>query len=286
MTHRLEKGTVLSALMWGSSELKGAGIESFRLDSEILLSEVLGLSRIQLYINYDRPMNQREKERYFLMIKRRKRREPIAYILNKKEFMSLQFYVDRRVLIPRPDTECMVEWLLKSVEISKNDKILDLGTGSGCIAVSILRNTSLKRIFVSDISEEALLVADRNLKVLCPDKEYILIHSSLFEKFSDSDFDLIISNPPYIKREDLRLLAPEITEFEPIVALDGGDSGDEIVNRLILESYSYLRRGGLIIFEHSEDFVLLENLIKDRFSVVHLGRDYSNRYRFTVLRRL
>ncbi len=286
MSGQIKKGTVLSALMWAASELRTAGIESSRLDSELLLSEVLGLSRVQLYINYDRPMNQDEKERFLALIKRRQKREPVAYILGRKEFFSLQFYVDRNVLIPRPETECMVEWILSNAGLNEESRLIDVGTGSGCIAVSVLRNSSVREIFVSDISQEALAVAERNLKILCPDKKYFAIRSSLFENVRDSGYDLIVSNPPYIRTELLKSLSPDITEFEPRIALDGGRDGNEIILRLIEESHRYLRDKGLLVFEHSEEFGLREDILRDRFGVVFLGRDYSGRPRFTVLKKL
>lgn len=286
MSDNIKKGTVLSALMWAASELKSIGIESFRLDSEILLSEVLGLSRVQLYINYDRPMNQDEKEKFFFLIKRRIKREPIAYILNRKEFMSLQFYVDKRVLIPRPETECMIEWIIKNITLNEDSKVIDIGTGSGCIAASILKYTPIKKIFITDISEDALKVAEINLKTLCPDKEFEMIRTSLFEKIEDSNFDLIVSNPPYIKSGIIQSLMPEIVQYEPRIAIDGGENGDEIVRRLIFDSHNHLKTNGFLVFEHSEDFKLNEILLKEKFIITHIGKDYTNRYRFTVLQKI
>jgi release factor glutamine methyltransferase len=215
MSERIKKGTVLSALMWASNELRLAGIESNRLDAELLLGEVLSLNRLQLYLNYDRPMNMDEKERFFALVKRRKRRVTIAYILNSKEFMSQTFYVDRNVLIPRPETECMVEWILKDVNLSADSKVIDVGTGSGCIAISILNNSPLLSIYASDVSEEALKVARRNFDTLCTGRKFYLINSSLFEKIDEFEFDLIVSNPPYIKSGILTSLMPVISEFEP-----------------------------------------------------------------------
>ncbi|MCX7958055.1 MAG: peptide chain release factor N(5)-glutamine methyltransferase [Deltaproteobacteria bacterium] len=199
--------------------------------------------------------------------------------------MSMPFYVDKNVLIPRPETECMVEWILKNADIHPESRILDLGTGSGCIAATILKNTALNEIFISDISQEALNIAEINLKSLCPEKRYTAVKSSLFENIQEMDFDLIVSNPPYIKRELLKSLMPEITEFEPRIALDGGDSGDEIIHNLITESAGHLKKDALLVFEHSEDFNLKQDIVKDRFEVFILGRDYSDRYRFTVLKR-
>ncbi len=285
MSEKIRKGTVLSALMWASGEFRAAGIESFRLDAELLLSCVLGLSRVQLYINYDRPMNEDEKERFLSLVRRRQKREPVAYILNRREFMSLNFYVDRNVLIPRPETECMVEWIIGNGGIQGESRILDVGTGSGCIAVSLLRNTPANEIFASDIDEKALGVSERNFGLLCQDKRYMLIHSSLFENISAGEFDIIVSNPPYIKRNSLRSLMPEITEFEPRIALDGGENGDAIINRLIEGAYDNLRNGGLLIFEHGDDFVLNEELIKGRYDLLYRGKDYSGRDRFIVLRK-
>ncbi len=286
MSDQIKKGTVLSALMWASNELRGAGIETYRLDAELLLSDVLKLNRVQLYMNFDRPMNQDEKERFFSLVKRRIKREPIAYILNYKEFMSLKFFVDRNVLIPRPETECLVEWLIKNAGLKSETKVLDLGTGSGCIAASLLNNTQIEGIYISDISEGALEVARKNMSLLCSNKKFQIIRSSLFERIDEGYFDLIVSNPPYIRKGLFASLMPEITEFEPRIALDGGENGDDIILKLIDEAYNHLKTGGILIFEHSEDFSPDINLIKDRYEYLYHGKDYSGRERFSVLKRL
>lgn len=286
MSGQVKKGTVLSALMWAVNEFKSAKIESNRLDAELLLAEVLSLNRLQLYLNYDRPMNMDEKERFFALVKRRIRREPIAYILNRKEFMSHTFYVDRNVLIPRPETECMVEWILKDANLSADSKVIDVGTGSGCIAISILNNSPLLSIYASDVSEEALKVARRNFDTLCTGRKFYLINSSLFERIDEFEFDLIVSNPPYIKSGILKSLMPEISEFEPKLALDGGESGNDVIERLINESYSRLKKGGILVFEHSDDFVIDEDIIDGRYEKLFLGKDYSNKNRFIALRRI
>ncbi|MGC9042923.1 MAG: peptide chain release factor N(5)-glutamine methyltransferase [Myxococcota bacterium] len=286
MSEQIKKGTVLSALMWAINEFKSTGIESFRLDAELLLSEVLSLSRVQLYINYDRPMNMDEKEKFFAFVRRRKKREPVAYILNRKEFMSQTFYVDRNVLIPRPETECMVEWILKEVRLSEDSKVIDIGTGSGCIAISILKNSPLSTIFASDISEKALMVARRNFETLCSEKRFSLIQASLLEGVDESNFDLIVSNPPYLRRWVLKNLMPEISEFEPMLALDGGESGDEIIYRLIEEAYFHIKEGGILVFEHGDDFVINKDIIHRRYEILFSGKDYSNRNRFLALRRV
>lgn len=286
MSENVKKGTVLSALMWASEELKSVGIESFRLDAELLLSEVLRLSRVGLYLNFDRPMNKDEKERFFSLIKRRIKREPVAYILNRKEFMSVELYVDKNVLIPRPETECMVEWIIKNANLTSESKVIDVGTGSGCIAIALLKNLPINHIYISDVSEGAIDVAERNIKTLSADKTFSKYVTSLLDGIEEYDFDLLVSNPPYISRSDLTKLMTDIIEYEPRMALDGGEGGEEIINRLIEEAYAHIKKDGLLVFEHGDGYRLDHGKIEGRYQAIYRGKDYSGSDRFMVLKRL
>ncbi len=286
MSDSPKKGTVLSALMWASAQFNSVGIQSSRLDAEILLSEVLRLERIQLYLNFDRPMEKDEKNRFLSLVERRKGREPIAYIINRKEFMSLNFYVDRNVLIPRPETECMIEWIVENVSLLSDSRVLDIGTGSGCIAASLLKNTDISHIYASDIDRSALEVANKNLNILKGDKSFTLYNSSLFDKIDRNEFDLIVSNPPYIKSGDISKLMPEISLYEPEIALNGGADGCKIIKRLVSDSLPYLKKDGYLVFEHAEDFSMEKSLIENRYQLVFCGKDYSQRNRFTVLKKI
>lgn len=281
-----KRGTVLSALMWAREELTSAGIETSRLDAEILLSEVLRLERLGIYLNFDRPISREEKIRFLSLIKRRRQREPVAYIINRKEFMSLDLFVDRNVLIPRPDTECMVEWIINNIPLSENSRVMDVGTGSGCIAASLLKYTPILHIFASDIELSALMVAEKNLELLKMGKSYTLFNTSIFDDIEIKDLDLIVSNPPYIRSGDIPHLVPEISQYEPVVALDGGESGDDIIYRLIADAHLHLREGGVLIFEHRDDFILDRTVIKGHYHLLYSGCDLSQKNRFTALKRL
>lgn len=286
MNNPPRRGTVISALMWAREELKSAGIESSRLDAEILLSEVLGLERLGIYLNFDRPIGREEKLRFLSFIKRRRQREPLAYIINRKEFMSLELFVDKNVLIPRPETECMVEWIISNIPLSENSRVMDVGTGSGCIAASLLKYTPILHIFASDIELSALRVAEKNLEPLKMEKSYTLFNTSLFDDIEIRDLDLIVSNPPYIRSGDIPHLMPEISQHEPRVALDGGEGGDDIIYKLIADAHLHLREGGILIFEHREDFILDKTVIERHYHLLYTGCDYSRKNRFTALKRL
>jgi len=286
VSQNIKKGTVLSALMWASEEFRSAGIESYRLDAELLLSEVLKISRVGLYLNFDRPMNKDEKERFLSLVRRRIKREPVAYILNRKEFMTVELYVDNNVLIPRPETECLVEWILKNVQIGSESRVIDIGTGSGCIAIALLKYTPIKHIYITDVSEGALAVAERNIKTIVNDKQYTRYLTSLMDGINEWEFDIVVSNPPYIKRGELKELMPDIIEYEPRLALDGGERGDEIITKLIAEAHLHLKKEGLLIFEHGDDYNIDEGLINGKYELVHKGKDYSNRNRFVVLKKI
>ena len=241
-----EQWTVMKVLNWSCDDLKKKGVEKPRLDAEILLSHTLGLSRLELYTNFDKPMSPNERESFKSLLKRRREREPIAYILGHKEFYSMDFCVSSSVLVPRPETELLVDRVLKETGKDGEATIVDIGTGSGCIAVAIAKN-STNKVYASDISKEALTVAQKNASQ--NEAAVTFAQGSLLAPFEPGLlFDGIVSNPPYIETETLAGLSPELA-FEPKGALDGGADGLDVIRPLVDEAKGRLVNGGFLLFE-------------------------------------
>lgn len=234
-----------------------------RLDVEILLSSVLAYSdRIQLIMNYETLLDENKLREFLYLFEKRMKKMPIAYILNEKEFMGLKFYVDENVLIPRPDTELIVEEVLEQIDkltFKKSPlKILDMCVGSGAIVISSskLSNNVNANFYAVDISEGALSVSKKNASNLNVNN-IDFIKSNLFES-KDLDFlkdklDIIVSNPPYIKENIISTLESDVKDFEPMIALAGGQSGMDFYNQIIEDSQVYLKLGGMLIFESGHD---------------------------------
>ena len=221
MTKQSEIWTIGSILKWTEQYFNDKGVESSRLDAEVLLSRVLGKERIYLYVHFDQPLQQMELGRFREMIKQRVKRIPVAYILGEKEFMGMDFSVSPAVLIPRPDTEILVENVIERLKKLGNVHIADIGTGSGAIAVSILANCLNVSGVAVDISSEALAVAKSNAIRHGVDMRLEFVKSDVYDSLSAGQFDAIISNPPYIPDKDIAGLEPEVKR-EPYGALAGG----------------------------------------------------------------
>ena len=245
MTHEQETWTVLKVLNWTKEYLSQKGVENARLESEWMLCAVLGLDRMGLYVNFDKPLTEAELAAYRAMVMRRARREPLQYILGTQEFMGLEFDVTPDVLIPRHDTEVLVKAAVQRA--GEHGRILDIGVGSGCIAVAIAKALPLADVYGVDKSPAALAVARGNA-----DKHGArlnLSEGSLLEPFAGQRFDLIVSNPPYIPTSDLAGLQEEVRGYEPRHALDGGDDGLDFYRLIILAAPGHLANGGWLIFE-------------------------------------
>lgn len=230
------------------------GVESARLDAEVLLADVLELDRIQLYVQYDRPLGQGELERYREALKRRARRTPVAYVTGRKEFMSLDFAVDERVLIPRPDTEVLVEAVcsrLAALGIAE-PMVVDIGTGSGAIACAISSEVLGARVLGTDVSGDALRVAASNVARLGLEGRVFLAPGDLFEAVDGTEWelaDVLVSNPPYVPSREIDLLAPEISRHEPRLALDGGVDGLDFYRRIAEGAPRRLAGHGFVALE-------------------------------------
>jgi release factor glutamine methyltransferase len=240
-----ETWTVLKILTWTKEYLTGKGVENARLESEWLLSSALGIDRVGLYINFDRPLNDVELAAYRGMVVRRARREPLQHILGTQDFMGLEFEVTAAALIPRHDTETLVEECVKRGIGARS--ILDIGIGSGCIAVALAKMLPGAAIYGVEQFAPALELAERN--AARHNVSINLQKGSLFEPFKGQRFDLIVSNPPYIPTADIESLQPEVRDYEPREALDGGKDGLDFYRVIIPVAPDHLHPGGWLLFE-------------------------------------
>ena len=258
MHERKPLWTIMEALNWTTDYFKQHGIATPRLDAEVLLAHVLGVERIALYTHFDQPLSLEERGRYRAVIKRRVEGEPVSYIRNRKEFWSRALFVDPRVLIPRPETETVVEVVkarLAEAPRAGTPAVADVGCGSGAIALA-LSSFINGRFFLVDVDMGALAVAKQNCETYAADGPYFLVRGDLLSAFRPAPlFDLVVSNPPYVPREDLDALPEGIKKFEPVRALDGGEKGLEIVRALVARVSEYLKQGGLFATEIAPDQV-------------------------------
>jgi release factor glutamine methyltransferase len=276
--------------------LRDKNIDNPRLCAETLLAYQLNSSRIKLYLTYDHPLSENDIANYRLMIKRRIDREPAQYITGIQEFWSLDFLVTPQVLIPRPETEILVEQLLSILGNDRVNKeqtpyILDLGTGSGAIAVSLAKELQGATIWASDISAPALDIAKINSEKHGVKGRIQFIQGNLFEPFAGKPtrFDIIVSNPPYIASEDYVSLPPEIRDYEPRLALDGREGGLFFVERIIMESPAYLNPGGWLLIEMDPGQILKAlTMIRQNGSYVEYryAKDYAEKDRVVIARKI
>ncbi len=243
-----EVWTVLKILQWTTGYLQEKGVENARLDSELLLAAALGLDRVGLYLNYDRPLEGGELERYRGMVARRAKREPVQYILGEAEFWSLPLMVTPAVLIPRADTEVLVEEGLKRLTEAPGP-VLDVGTGSGAIVLALASEAENSDFTALDISPEALAIAKKNAE-----RHGFLDRVQFLEgdlaALPAGSYHLIVSNPPYIPAGEMAILMPEVRDFEPTLALQGGDDDGLAAYRLLAkQAVALLAPGGWLLVE-------------------------------------
>ncbi|HIJ96245.1 MAG TPA: peptide chain release factor N(5)-glutamine methyltransferase [Desulfuromonadales bacterium] len=240
-----EVWTSVKIVAWTKEYLSAKGIENARLEAEWMLSAATGLNRVGLYLNYDKPLSDSELAVYRDMVSRRARREPLQHILGTQEFCGLEFEVSPDVLIPRHDTELLVtQTLLRS---PPQASILDMGTGSGCIAITLAKRLPAAFVSASDISSDALSVARRN--AIRNEVNVEFIQGALLSCVPDRKFSLIVSNPPYIPTADIDQLEPEVRDYDPWTALDGGADGLGIYRQLIPAAVDHLLPGGWLLVE-------------------------------------
>jgi release factor glutamine methyltransferase len=251
-----QKWIIKDLLAVTAEYFKKKDIDNPRLCAEILLACQLKTTRIKLYLNFDQSVGEKDLNEFRKLVQRRLDREPVQYITGIQEFWSKEFMVGPQVLIPRPETEVLVEQTLAVMENQKEGietitpNILDLGTGSGAVAVSLAAELPKTDIWASDISEDALEIAKINARKHGVDARIHFIRSDLFSAFAPAlCFDVIVSNPPYIPAEDLDGLQPEVSRFEPRSALDGGPGGLVIINKLVLDAKDFLKPGAWLLME-------------------------------------
>ncbi len=270
----------------GSNLLKDNNILSHILDSEILLSKTLKKSREEILINLDKKISEKDILVFKSYLKRRSNNEPIAYILEEKEFWSKQFIVSKDTLIPRPETELLVDQILKIYK-EKKISILDIGTGSGCIILSLLNNLEHSSGIGIDISRKAILIAKKNaLKHKLIDK--VKFFNKSLEDVVCKKFDLIVSNPPYIKRKDMKNLSDDIKKHEPRMALDGGNDGLDLIKKVIYKSKYILKTNGMLAMEIGNEQIKIVSkiLIDNNFRTKHVIKDYKNNIRCVLANKI
>ena len=263
-------------------QLTVAGIEYPRLEAEVLLAHLLNIDRLQLYTLWDKELGESEIQEFQSIVSRRVGHEPLAYILGKREFWSLDFFVTPQVLIPRPETEFVVEAVLSHV--SDRAIIIDVGTGCGIIAVCLAKERPKFRIYAIDFCASALQVARSNAIHYKVNDRIAFLKADLLSCLTPHSVDCIVSNPPYIPTREIFALAPEIYKFEPHLALDGGENGLKCFKKLIRESGRTLKTGGWLIMEvgYGQKDFLVEEIQKQKMHVRKLISDYSGLDRVIV----
>ena len=274
---------IQTVLNQASKILNNSSNASFKLDSEILLSEVIKKNRQYLILNSNEELKKENIKLFNYLLKRRKKGEPIAYLINKKEFWKQNFYINQNVLIPRPDTELLVEETLKLFNANSKLNILDIGTGSGCILLSILNERKSFYGTGIDISKKAINVARFNAKMLQLSNRTTFYNSDV-DKFLIGKYDLILSNPPYIKQKDLKYLEIDIKDFEPKLALDGGKDGFSKITKVISKTSTLLKRNGKFILEigFGQKNRILNILKKNNFFINKVLKDYGKKDRCII----
>lgn len=242
--------TIESMVRWATDDFRAREIESPRLDAEVIVAFALGTTRMQLILDGQRPLSAAELSLLRALVKRRRAREPVAYLRGEREFYGRVFRVDRRVLIPRPDTETLIEVALnRTAHCSLSMRALDLCTGSGCVAVTLGRQRPTARVHATDLSTDALVVArDNALRLGAYNVSFA--ESDLFAAVPRrAAFDLVVSNPPYIASAEVETLATDVKDFEPRLALDGGADGLRLLRAIVQDAPSYLVPGGVLAVE-------------------------------------
>ncbi len=255
MTKSKKQWSIIDILHWGTSYFREKDIDSPRLTIELLLCAAVGLRRIDLYLQHDKPLAENELQKLREMVKRRLRREPLQYILGETEFYGLQFFVNRSVLIPRPESELIVEKVTELVGQGSEatTKILDIGTGSGCLAIALAGQISGAQVVAVDISNAALTLAKQNAQLHNIDTIRFVQCDVLQSLPPDGPFDIVVTNPPYIAQKDIAELQPEVRKYEPHSALTDNADGLEFYRRFAAIFPQILKDDGVFCVEIGAD---------------------------------
>lgn len=280
---------ISQAIKISIQKLNNAGINSSYIDSIILMQYALNLESKEqvIFATPERNLSQTESEKFFSFIKRRQSREPVSYIINKREFYGYDFYINKNTLDPRPDSETIIELFKEIVDRNKNYEILDIGTGSGCLAITILLEFPNIIGTAIDISQDAIEVCKINIDKfklnnrLRAKKFDILNCENFIFNISSEKFDIIISNPPYISTCDINKLQDEIRNYEPRIALDGGIDGLDFYKKIAESAEMLLKKNGLIFLEigDNQDLDIERIFIKNKLKLISKKKDLSQRYR-------
>ena len=273
----------LNLLNYGNQILKLEKIPSYRLDSELLLAKVTNKTREEILTNLNNVIKPDSISNYQKLLNRRKQNEPIAYIFNQKEFWKYPFLVNKDVLIPRPETEIIVEEVLKLTNYNSSKLFLDVGTGSGCVILSILKNRPKSKAIAIDISKKALNIACYNAKMHHLENKINFINIDI-DKHKYNKYDYIISNPPYINSIDLKRLDVNVRQFEPLIALSAGIDGLKIIRKLIFRCGKLLKINGKLVFEigKNQKNIVVDLLIKNKFYINKICKDINSNPRVIV----
>lgn len=271
-------------LRYGKEKLEKQKVEDTSIISRILMQYVLKIDRNKLIINKNDNVDINKENEYKEYIEKIIKGKPVQYITNNQEFMKLNFYVDENVLIPQPDTEILVEEVIKSIDIMENIEILDMCTGSGCIGISLAKNIKNTKVTLVDISKEAIEIAKKNAIQNGVENKVTFIQSDMFENVKGK-FDIIVSNPPYIETDIIQTLDKQV-QNEPHIALDGGEDGLDFYKMLINEAHKYLKKDGKIFLEIGYDQKQeIESLAKQskHYKKIETIKDLSQNDRVIIL---
>lgn len=280
-----EPWTVKRILDWTVQFLKERGSPTPRLDAEILLAFARKCQRIQLYTQFDQPLTDEQRSIMRDLVKRRAAAEPVAYLVGHREFFSLDFDLKPGVFIPRPDTEILVLAALDVLKDKSSPEVLELCSGSGCVAVSIAKNHASARLTAVEISPQVIETTRRNVVKHQVEGRISVVQGDLFEPIpAEARFDLIVSNPPYIQQGEIAGLAADIRDHEPHLALDGGADGLDVIRRLVRESIHRLKPGGWLMFELSPEQAeaAMELMNEAGFEQVQVKNDLSGQGRVVL----
>ena len=272
---------IIDNLKDGQQILKKNNIPSYKIDCEILMSKILNISREDILLNSEKQMKKEEREKYLNLVNRRKKKEPIAYITNTKSFWRDKFITNENVLIPRPDSEHLVEQSLKIIKKNQFKRMLDVGVGSGCLSISILKERLFCKCDAIDLSENALKLAKINANIHQL-SDRIKFYKRDVDNFYNDKYDLVISNPPYIKKHKIKYLGT--ISYEPKIALDGGLDGLEVIRKVIIKSKNLLKLNGKLILEigYDQKYKVINFLKEKKFFINKIIKDYGNNSRCIV----